>query len=83
MLLLAGAILSGLFGFSGIVMAAAASAKLLACLFLIAFLLPMIPPMPPTPKAPEPVWLRMSRKHAHSEARRSRSCPALDPHPNS
>jgi hypothetical protein len=35
-------------------------------LFLIAFLLPMIPPMPPKPKAPQPVWLRMSRKHAHS-----------------
>lgn len=66
LLLLSAAILSGLFGFSGIVMAAASFAKLLACLFLIAFLLPMIPPMPPKPKAPEPVWMRMSRKHAHS-----------------
>jgi uncharacterized membrane protein YtjA (UPF0391 family) len=66
LLLLSAAILSGLFGFSGVVMAAAACAKLLACLFLIAFLLPMIPPMPPKPKIPQPVWLRMSRKHAHS-----------------
>jgi uncharacterized membrane protein YtjA (UPF0391 family) len=66
LLLLAAAVLSGLFGFSGIVMAAAAPAKLLACVFLVAFLLPMIPPMPPKPKAPQPVWLRMSRKHAHS-----------------
>jgi uncharacterized membrane protein YtjA (UPF0391 family) len=66
LLLLSAAILSGLFGFSGIVMAAAAYAKLLACLFLVAFLLPMIPPMPHKPKAAAPVWLRMSRKHAHS-----------------
>ena len=52
--------------FVGIAMAAAASAKLLAVLFLVAFLLPMIPPMPRKPKMPEPTWLRMSRKHAHS-----------------
>jgi hypothetical protein len=32
----------------------------------VAFLLPMIPPIPPKPKAAEAVWLRMSRKHAHS-----------------
>jgi uncharacterized membrane protein YtjA (UPF0391 family) len=66
LLLLAGAFVSGLLGFSGVLMAASAFAKLLACLFLIVFLLPMIPPMPPKPKAPEPTWLRMSRKHAHS-----------------
>jgi uncharacterized membrane protein YtjA (UPF0391 family) len=66
LLFLSGAILSGLFGFSGIVLAAAAFAKLLACLFLIAFVVPLIPPLPRKPQTSEPVWLRMSRKHAHS-----------------
>jgi uncharacterized membrane protein YtjA (UPF0391 family) len=66
LLFLSAAIVSGLFGFSGIVIAAASFAKLLACLFLIAFLVPLIPPLPRKPRTPEPVWLRMSRKHAHS-----------------
>jgi uncharacterized membrane protein YtjA (UPF0391 family) len=66
LLFLSGAILSGLFGFSGIVLAAAAFAKLLACLFLIAFVVPLIPPLPRKPQTSEPIWLRMSRKHAHS-----------------
>lgn len=65
LLFLSAAILSGLFGFSGIVIAAASFAKLLGCLFLIAFLVPLIPPMPRKPQSPEPVMLRMSRKHAH------------------
>lgn len=66
LVLLSAAILCGLFGFSGIVMAAAAFAKMLACVFLIVFLLPMIPRIPRKPKAAEPVWLRMSRKQAHT-----------------
>jgi uncharacterized membrane protein YtjA (UPF0391 family) len=66
LLFLSAAILSGLFGFSGIVMAAAAFAKLLACAFLIAFLVPLIPPLPRKSRVPEPAWLRMSSKHAHS-----------------
>ncbi len=63
---LGAAILCGLFGFSGIVMAVAAFAKLLACAFLIAFLVPLIPAVPRKPLVSEPVWLRMSRKHANS-----------------
>lgn len=66
LLFLSGAMLSGLFGFSGIAMAVASFAKLLACLFLIAFLVPLIPPLPRKPALPQPVRLRISRKYAHS-----------------
>jgi uncharacterized membrane protein YtjA (UPF0391 family) len=37
--------LLGLFGFSGIVTAAAGPAKMLACLFLVAFLVSLMPPI--------------------------------------
>jgi uncharacterized membrane protein YtjA (UPF0391 family) len=63
--LLAAATLSGLLGFSGVMMGAAGLAKSLACVFLIAFLVPLIPPLPRKPEPPQPVWHRMSHKHAH------------------
>lgn len=52
--------LLGLFGFSGIVAAAAGPAKMLACLFLVAFSVSLMPPITRKPELPSPIW-RVSR----------------------
>jgi uncharacterized membrane protein YtjA (UPF0391 family) len=57
---LSAAILLGLFGFSGIITAAAGPAKMLACIFLVAFLFPLLPSSSRKSELP-PATLRASR----------------------
>ena len=60
----AAAVLLGLFGSSGIVIAAAGPAKMLACVFLVAFLVPFIPPIARKSELP-PAIRRASPKAIH------------------